>query len=85
MSKKIEITENQAQQFNRMLSQLRKISKNYMTPMQMQRGHERGKGMGPSYEEELEMAYENIQLEAADGCKGVSPMKLHTPSPVTPS
>lgn len=85
MSKKIEITERQAQQFNRMLSQLRKIARDYMTPAQMQRGHDRGRGMGPSYEEELEMAYENIQQEAVHGANGVSYIKIANPSPLTPS
>lgn len=53
-----------------MYNALLKISKQYMTPEQIQRSHARGKGMGPSYEEELEMAYENIQNEARFAIKG---------------
>lgn len=47
-----------------------------MTPEQMRRQHEKGKGMGPSYAEELEMAYENIQLEAAIAVKGLRSLKI---------
>ena len=83
MSKKIEITEMQAKHFNRMLAQLKKIAKDYSTPDQLRRQHERGRGMGPSYEEELEMAYENIQNEAAFGAKGISPIKLQQFQPLT--
>jgi hypothetical protein len=81
MSKKIEITERQMCQFNLMRAMLQRISKDYMTPQQMQRTHERGRGMGPSYKEELEMAYENIRFDAARAVKGVSAIK----PPLTPS
>lgn len=82
MSKKITITKNQAKQFNRMLATLRRIAKDYATPEQLMRAHEKGRGMGPSYDEELEMAYENIQNEAAFGAKGISAIKI--PQPETP-
>lgn len=75
------MTDNQVHQFNRMLAVLIRISKEYMTPEEMQRQHDRGKGMGPSYQEELEMAYENIQSEAAyivKGVKGISPKSKKT-------
>lgn len=79
MSKKIQITSKQAAQFNFMLKQLRKIAKDYQTPKQLRRTDE--KQLGPSYEECLEMAYENIQLEAARGAKRVKPIRI----PVTPA
>jgi hypothetical protein len=78
MSKKIQITERQARQFNHMLMRLRRIAKDYQTPDQMRRGHD--KRWGLSYEESLEMAYENLQGEAKDGARGVSPIKIQSPT-----
>ena len=63
------------QQFNHMRAILVRISKQYMTPNQIRRAHDRGRGMGPSYEEELEMAYENIQMEAKAAIKGIKVAK----------
>ena len=70
------MTDKQIHQFNLMRSMLIRISKDYMTPDQMMRQHQNGRGMGPSYEEELEMAYENIQIDAARAVKGVKIIKL---------
>lgn len=85
MSKKMSITEKQRQQFNHMRAILLRISKQYMTPGQMRRYHNRGRGIGPSYEEELEMSYENIQAEAVAGAKGVKAIRLPLPKKeVTP-
>lgn len=74
MPKKIEITENQAKQFNHMLMRLRRIANGYQTPAQLRRSHD--KDWGTNYEECLEMAYENLQSEAKDGARGVSPIKI---------
>lgn len=61
------MTPKQQDQFNRMLHTLRRISRDYMTPEQIQRDKE----TGLYYEDHLEMAYENIQQEAKAACKGV--------------
>lgn len=79
MSKKIAITEKQRQQFNHMRAILLRIGKQYMTPTQMRRYHDKGRGVGPSYEEELEMSYENLQAEAVAGAKGVKAIILPVP------
>ena len=69
MAKKIQITESQALQFNKMLSTLRRISKGYQTTEQLRRSSETQYGL--SYGEAMEMAYENIQGEAATTSKGL--------------
>jgi len=74
------MTDKQRQQFNSMRAMLIRISKHYMTSEQMRRSHERGRGMGPSYEEELEMAYENIQNDASRCVKGVKQIKAKKPA-----
>lgn len=66
---KTQITQKQAYQFNIMLNQLKKISKQYQTPAQLRKGSQGEYGI--DFEEALEMSYENIQNEAAFGCKGV--------------
>jgi hypothetical protein len=76
-SKKIQITERQAMQFNRMLRQLKKIAREYQTPGQLRRGCDKEYGLG--YEESLEMAYENLQAEAAHGANGVSYINIPSP------
>jgi len=73
------MTPKQREQFNRMRTMLIRISKHYMTPDQMQRNHDRGRGMGPSYQEELEMAYENIQWDAQRAVKGIKSAKAPSP------
>jgi hypothetical protein len=66
---KIEITEKQMFQFNRMFLALKKISKEYMTPKQLRKDCEGEYGL--DFEETIEMSYENIQAEAASAIKGV--------------
>lgn len=78
MKNTVNISMKQALQFNRMLAQLRKISKAYMTPDQIKRHSEGKNNFGIEYNEELEMSYENIQNEAKQGCFKVSPIKFKT-------
>lgn len=77
MSKKIQITERQAHQFNRMRIALIKIAKAYQTPDQLRRNC--GKQYGLGYEETLEMSYENLQAEAKAASKGISKINLLNP------
>ena len=70
---KILITEKQKQQFNLMLNTLRKISKGYQTTSQLRKDSE--KDWGLDFEEAIEMAYENIQGEAAFASKNVKPLQ----------
>ena len=71
MGKKILITEVQASQFNRMLETLKRIGGNskstsYMTPDQI-----RKHSTWDDADEEIAMAYENIQEEARYASKAV--------------
>ena len=59
---KIEITETQKQQFNLMLSTLRRISKEYQTSDKIRRDAQKEYGL--DFEEAIEYAYDNIQGEA---------------------
>lgn len=59
-------------QFNRMLFTLEKIAKEYEKPGKMRKNSEKEYGL--DYEECLEMAYENIQSEAAFSIKGIKPI-----------
>lgn len=73
------MTKKQMEQFNRMLSVLRKISRDYQTPDQLRLSS--GRDYGLSYNEALEMAYENLQNEAAcavKGIKSISTSKIST-------
>jgi aspartokinase len=54
---------------NRMLDALKTIATGYQTPDQLKRNCEKMYGL--SYEETLEMAYENIQQLAKEASKGV--------------
>ena len=47
---------------------LRRLAKDYLTPAQLERDSE--KKYGIPYHEALEMAYENMQLDAAAAIKG---------------
>ena len=47
---------------------LRRIARDYLTVEQIKRDAERKYGI--SYQEALELAYENMQLDAADVIKG---------------
>lgn len=63
------MTKNQIQQFNKMRNALIRINKGYMTPDQIRRCTDKEYGL--SYEDSLEMAYENLQSEAKEAVKGV--------------
>ena len=69
---KVYITEKQKQQFNKMLNSLKKI-KAYQTPDRLRKDSE--KDWGLDFEEAIEMAYENIQSEAAFASKNVKPLQ----------
>ena len=77
MSKKIEITEKQAAQFNRMWTTLTRI-KRYQSPGRLRKTSERL--WGCDFEEAIEMAYENIQGEAAQAVRGIKKLELCTAS-----
>jgi hypothetical protein len=62
------MSDKQKLQFNQMLAMLQRLSKGYQTPAQLRKS---AKGMGLDYDEMLEMAYENIQSDAASTIKGV--------------
>lgn len=79
--KKIIITEAQALQFNSMRETLRRIGAvkgertTFMSTDQLR--NEAAKGdMGIDFEEELEMAYENMQADAKETVTGIKPLKL---------
>lgn len=59
----------------KMYSTLKRISKGYQTPDQLRRNCEKEYGLG--YQESLEMAYENLQAEAAAAIKGVGAKALN--------
>lgn len=63
------MTPKQIQQFNQMLSVLKRIAKEYQTTAQLQKNSEKMYGL--KYEEALEMAYENIQNDASFAVKGI--------------
>jgi hypothetical protein len=72
--KKIEITENQRQQFNLMRMALIQIHKDYQTPSQLRRDCKGDYGL--EFEETIEMAYENIQHLAKSMVKGVKAIEF---------
>ena len=67
------MTKKQCSQFNSMRNALLRI-KAYQSPGKLQRDSE--KDWGLPYTEALEMAYENIQGEAASAVKGVRAVSL---------
>lgn len=71
---KIQITQKQAHQFNFMRHVLKRISKDYMTPAQIRKDTKGDFGL--DFEEMIEMSYENIQTEAAAGCKNVKAINV---------
>lgn len=71
---KIQITQKQAEQFNFMLHTLKKISKAYMTPEKLRKQSEKEYGL--EFEECIEMAYDNIQSDAANASKGIRPIVI---------
>lgn len=71
MKPKITITLKQAQQFNSMLHQLKRI-KAYDSVEKLRRSSE--KNFGLEFEEAIEMAYENMQGEAQ--IKGIKPIQI---------
>jgi hypothetical protein len=66
------MTFNQKLNYNRMLKALRRIA-SYQSPKQM-RKHDGDWGL--SYQEALEMAYENMQVEARHGAKNIRAIQL---------
>lgn len=77
--KKIEITVKQAEKFNEMRNTLRRIAgtdkdRSYMSPDEI-----RKHGDMDDYEEELGMAYENIQCEARAASSGVRAIEIEKP------
>lgn len=68
---KVQITEKQKHQFNNMLNALKKI-KAYQSPSKLRK--DSSKDWGLDFEEAIEMAYENIQNDAAFACKNVKPL-----------
>lgn len=67
------MTPKQQEQFNMMLDTLKRISNQYETTKQLRK--ESGLKYGLDYEEALEMAYENIQAEAAICIQGIKQIK----------
>ena len=63
------MTPKQNKQFNLMASTLRQIARGFQTTSQLRRNSM--KDWGLSYDEALEMAYENIQEIAKRAVKGV--------------
>lgn len=57
------------EQIVKMYAALERIAKGYQTPNQLRKNSDKEWGLG--YEESLEMAYENLQVEAKAGIKGV--------------
>lgn len=72
------MTPLQRAQFNRMRNALLEIAKDYQTPAQMRREVKLA-GIPESFEEHLEMAYENIQASASAAVRGVKEMKEPKP------
>ena len=64
---------------SRMYEALRRISKDYQSSEQLRRASEEEWGL--SYEEALEMAYENIQNEARMAIKGMRRPNVERKSP----
>lgn len=63
------MTKKEYTDFIKMKAALERIAKHYYTPDQLRK--KAGSMYGVSYEEALEMSYENIQEEARFGLKGV--------------
>lgn len=66
------MTEKQKNQFNDMLGSLLEISKGFCNPRELKK---EAKEAGISYEEYMEMAYENIQELAKRTAKGIKVIK----------
>jgi hypothetical protein len=73
---KTKITIKQANQFNRMLYALKAISK-YESPERIAKVSEKRYGL--EYDEALEMAYENVLIEAKAAIKGVKYFAINEP------
>ncbi|MCK8494159.1 MULTISPECIES: hypothetical protein [Spirosoma] len=63
------MTKKQAEQFNDMLSTLRRIAKGYQSPGQLRKISQRQNRV--DYTETLEGSYEKMQQEATECVKGV--------------
>ena len=70
----IPMTKKQAEQFNQMLSTLKRISKHYESSSKIRRTSQKDYAL--EYEEALEYAYDNIQADAKDACKGIKPIEI---------
>ena len=73
-TEKVLITKKQFENYNEMLSTLKKISKEFMSAEELQKKSQKMYGL--DYDEALEMAYENIQSLASRICKQIRPLKL---------
>ena len=67
------MTPKQKANYNKMILVLKRISKNYQTTDQLRRNSNNMYGL--SYDEALEMAYDNIQTEASLTVKGIRLLK----------
>jgi hypothetical protein len=72
------MTTKQIEQFNKMYSTLKKISKEYMTPEQLRKKSEKMYGL--EFEECIEMVYENIQGDAKYAIQNVRPIPVDSDS-----
>ena len=63
------MTQKQIIKWNKMLQALREIANGYQTPDELRKNASK---LGLSFEEAIEMAYENIQETAKEGYKGAS-------------
>lgn len=63
------MTKKQVQQFNKMFFALKMIVEEYQTPGELLKASEVDFGL--SYEEVIEMAYENIKAEAFEAIQGI--------------
>ena len=64
------MTKKEEADFQRMYVSLRRIAKGFMTAAQIRRDAATGR-LGLCFEEQLEIAYDNIQTEAKNGLHGI--------------
>lgn len=72
---KVIITKNKAQQFNKMLASLKRISEGYVTLDRLKNESNGNYRLG--FEKEISMAYENIRSEAKRSLKNVKFIKIN--------
>jgi len=68
------MTDSQITKWNKMVKALKTISEGFMEPEELRDNAEKEYGL--TYEDALEMSYENIQVIAAQGVKGIKEIKL---------